>query len=129
MVWQTVTCKECGKTVTKQFKEFRVDRVVCSEECRRARDIKAMRKAYKKRKENKEKTTLECPYCHKEFIKDIKHIKYCSDACRLNYYRKNGKYNNKPKSNQQQIADLNKKAKEMGMSYGQYVAYLKDKFT
>jgi len=80
--------------------------------------------------------TRTCPVCGKEFIIKGKR-KYCSEECSekvcsqrkktwgKEYYRKPGRINAKQEGAQKRessLQELARKAREAGMTYGQYVA-------
>lgn len=112
MVTQTVHCQVCGKTVTKEFKIYRHDRVVCSEECRKLKDKQLYHEWYLK---NRPKDfTRTCPTCGKMFTRTNNGQIYCSAKCRGTKKKKA----DKPST----ITEINLKAKELGMSYGKYQA-------
>ena len=55
-----------------------------------------------------------CKICGKFFQSDFKNVKYCSDECK--------KATKKPDEKKLSAEELAVKAKQAGMSYGQYVA-------
>ena len=59
-----------------------------------------------------------CKICGKNFQSEVRNAKYCSDEC------KKTKYNEKPKEKKLSVAELAVKAKQAGMSYGQYVGLM-----
>lgn len=74
-----------------------------------------------------------CVACSKEFEKKVKHQVHCSEECsrtyRINYLREYRKRNQKvveilevkkPKPTMS-IEQINRLAKELGLSYGEYV--------
>ena len=76
-----------------------------------------------------------CEHCGKIFeVQDrvFKHTKYCCKQCqyeaqklnqRNRYYEKIKKFRLKEiRKKHEKLADINKKAKELGLSYGEYVA-------
>lgn len=64
-----------------------------------------------------------CPICGVTFTQERKNQKYCCDEC-----RKVAKRNQSKKEERKvkigQIAILNRRAMELGMSYGKYVAMI-----
>ena len=123
MVMQTVTCEYCKQTVTKEFKTFRTNRRFCSEECSIKFHNEQSNAIRKKQRESERQLTGKCLNCGKEFVKSKPYQLYCNPKCRgLTSYKK------RKGGNKQEIIDINKKAKELGMSYGQYVALQYTKF-
>ncbi len=80
--------------------------------------------------------TLICRYseCRKEFIPEKKGIKYCCVECRTIATRIRIRENEKKKreekakiSKRLTVADVERKARKLGMHYGQYVAMMESK--
>lgn len=67
---------------------------------------------------------IKCECCGKEFIRKSKQ-KYCSLNCKE--WMMHGKKKEKPKEPKQvkTFVEINREAKELGMSYGKYVAMKK----
>jgi len=63
--------------------------------------------------------TRVCRNCGKTFITNTQGRFYCNDDCRIqaNYIRQHTGF----PSNSKEIAELNQKAREKGLSYGEYV--------
>lgn len=77
--------------------------------------------------------TSKCPVCGKEFSYDTRRHKiYCSSDCRLKFYDEQKKKSNqeqskrkkKKKSNMKSIQQIAVEARNAGMSYGEYVAFM-----
>ena len=78
------------------------------------------------------KDTRKCAICGKEFMTIVYNSKYCSDACKEEGRRINQKdywerqHANKGAEKREKkpvpLWKIDAKAKEMGLSYGQYVA-------
>lgn len=76
--------------------------------------------------------TKTCPICGKEFLTKIKKTKYCSEECRREKERRRAiKQWEEKKAEQQkkkkekhipQLDELNRRAREAGMTYGKYMA-------
>ena len=71
-------------------------------------------------------TTIVCKVCGKEFERKTSAQKYCSEKCRNDaYYEKyKSPYNKKEEKKIPSLIEMNRLAKEQGMTYGQYVATL-----
>lgn len=77
-----------------------------------------------------------CELCGGKFPAARRSVKYCSDVCRKEAYRRSAAertkspYNDKTERKPDRIAEINKLAREAGLSYGQYVAqlYLKEQW-
>lgn len=75
-----------------------------------------------------------CKYylCSKEFVQEHKNQLYCCPECRTianrersaEYDRERRAAKRREKTKKVTLRDINKKAKEHGMSYGQYVAMM-----
>lgn len=70
-----------------------------------------------------------CRHCGKEFVPQHQNCVYCSDECKREHYREYQRdYRQVYKSGTRSLprgrtlAEISKKAKARGMSYGQYVA-------
>lgn len=76
-----------------------------------------------------------CECCGESFPASRRSVKYCSDPCRKEAARKQAAerskspYNDKPEKKPDRIVEINRLAREEGLSYGRYVAreYLKNK--
>ncbi len=88
-------CAMCGNN----FETNKLNQKVCSAECKRMGNIIRNRE-YRKRMSNasKKKTTppkkkaqrtLECYACGKSFERSFANEKFCSDECRLKYFKVN----------------------------------------
>ncbi len=70
-----------------------------------------------------------CKYCGKEFDATKSKRLYCSDKCKKSFWkkkdikRKHGVHMEKPNA---AVVDIAVKAREAGMTYGQYVAKMGD---
>lgn len=68
-----------------------------------------------------------CKFCGKEYIVNINNRLYCSVECqrknanilRKEYHKRTKK---KKPENMRTIAEINRKASELGLNYGEYVA-------
>jgi hypothetical protein len=102
----TKTCKNCGNIFTTEKNAAQY----CSKKCRRQHN-------YKKNKQIEYK----CSLCGKTFTANRK-TKYCSTICRL---RANGRIKGivtKTEKPVKSLAEINKAARALNMSYGQYMA-------
>lgn len=66
-----------------------------------------------------------CPYCGKKFWKSSPNKQYCCDAHGVLYRKKQAKEEaaeREKKKPSESIADISKKARAAGLSYGQYMA-------
>lgn len=111
-------CVICGKT----FQSYRPNAMTCSYECRKemikrnhAEKVKRLEYTFRK----------VCPTCGNEFMGRTSSQIYCSDECRFKGALKK-RTAPKPKRTMDKIREIAKKASDMEMSYGEYVArYLK----
>ncbi len=100
-----IECPYCRK----KFKTVKNAQKYCSEKCQRAFNTKGMQKAFT------------CSWCGVLFDAERRR-KYCSELCRL---KANGRRQTVPKAPQKIVlsaAQINKLARECGLTYGQYVA-------
>jgi len=121
-------CTECGKTFIANV----ANRKTCSDACSEIRKKKYAEKVYaKKRAATLERIGMRiCVTCCKEFTTNNPAKVCCSPECQRVRDRKLTKQNRmstklreqKIKSSEKDIIDINAKAKAMGLSYGQYVA-------
>lgn len=68
-----------------------------------------------------------CELCGTEFLTNYAQKRYCSDACRAEAKRTQSlhyKEQKKKKKKESSFVEINRKAREAGMSYGKYVAML-----
>ena len=123
------TCTECGKTFLTHIKV----KLTCSEECANMRRRKyAIERNAKARAATIERNGIRiCLICGNEFAPSHANKVCCSPECQKKRERELVNASNrsiqqkrakKVKSSEQQINDINAKAKAMGLSYGQYVA-------
>lgn len=115
-------------------------RVVCGAECKKIRD-KQTTMAWQREHKQKQKKLYEltCAVCGKTMVTNKPNKKACSDECKKIYSKKAQKeaderhkqkqkemleeQKNKPKAHG--LARFNEEARAMGMTYGQYDAYLR----
>lgn len=127
-------CSECGKP----FIATVASKLTCSKECSEIRRLKRVEeKNTRAREATKARIGIKiCATCGKNFSPNHSSKVCCSTECQRIRERKmvreslkSARQNstNKPKSTEKQIIDINAKAKEMGMTYGQYVAYIEGK--
>ena len=126
-------CTECGKIFAVNVP----NRKTCSEECAEIRRRKYIDELNAKSREaTRERLgTRLCVTCGREFAPDRPARVCCSPGCQKVRDRELVKASLKKtkereraiKNSEKQIVDINAKAKEMGMSYGQYVAYIEGK--
>ena len=77
----------------------------------------------------------QCECCGEKFPASRRSVKYCSDTCRKRQAAERNKssYNDRQEKKSEKkpdrIVEINRLAREAGLSYGQYVAreYLKNK--
>ncbi|MBR5584096.1 MAG: hypothetical protein IKW21_06170 [Lachnospiraceae bacterium] len=127
------TCVECGKV----FITNKGNRLTCSKECAALRvKLYTETKYAKARAATRERIgTKICLICGKEFSPNQPAKVCCSPECQRERDRERVRASNKSiqqrnkkiKSSEKQINDINAKAKAMGMTYGQYVAYIEGK--
>ena len=115
----TKICKCCGKP----FETDKNSQGLCSQECR-IESIKTKQKEYHMRKRLSQ--TQICDYCGKEFHNGRRR-QYCSNECRL---AANGRgdikqYEIKKIKPKLSIGEVNKLAREEGLTYGEYCAKYK----
>lgn len=140
-------CGKCGKAFEVDDKDrYERKRKYCGIECAEA--VKSERiRAYSKAHRKPPKSVI-CAICGKSFLTSRPHQVTCSPECnyerskalaRESAHKKTKKYlaelaamrepEPKPQPREQkrveQIPDFNEKAREMGLSYGQYDAYLR----
>lgn len=126
-------CPVCGKS----FETIRSNKIACSPACAGVRKKQYdQRVCAKARAATRERLgTRICVQCGKEFEPNHPAKVTCSPMCQKKRDREITRscgYTKKKKikkdaSNSKQIIDINAKAKEMGMTYGQYVAYMEGK--
>ena len=123
-------CIVCGKPYTSNIK----NKLTCSPECSEIR-----RKQYTKKvnAEARAATRLRlgtklCAVCGKEFEPNHPQKVCCSPECQIKRdrekvksFRKTAAKKPKPRDMHKEAVEINAKAREMGMSWGQYMAYLK----
>lgn len=122
------TCIECGKT----FLTHIASKKTCSDECANMRRrMYAIKRNAERREATRERIgTRICAICGKEFSPNQPAKVCCSPECQRERDRERIRVSNrsiqqrnkKVKSSEQQINDINAKAKALGLSYGQYVA-------
>ena len=127
-------CCICGmKFATKVS-----NKITCSKKCSEKRRRQYMDELNAKAREATRVRlgTKICATCGKEFAPNHPAKVCCSPGCqkerdreltRLYWNKKNSPVENKPVDKAQAIIDINTKAKAMGMTYGQYVAYVEGK--
>ena len=102
------TCKKCGKDISG------TDQKKYCAECA---------------KHPVQRRKRECPICGKELT--FSQIGYCSNKCRQTAtapvltYEESGMYIEEPPSRHHSISETARAAREHGMSYGEYIRYLK----
>ena len=84
-------CPECGETVEQRERGAGRWRRFCSDRCR----VKYNQRKIKERRAAKGRLSQVCPNCGKEFQPEWKtgSRKYCSDACRIEWWREYHKAN------------------------------------
>ena len=105
-------CVICGKP----FTSARPDSKCCSRECKYE---KAKEYAKAERKVHKEKT---CPVCGTIFTASSPERKYCSMVCARRHANEVRREKRNPKVKDADIREIVRRANEMGVSYGEYVA-------
>lgn len=128
-------CKECGKKFTTEVpnKEFH------SEECYDVYRRRYMKEYNRKKSEEKKKEYGICIICGETFEKKTKAQKTCSEVCREEKHNRDAKVRNERRKERRKetrakerkrkkkglsgLAEDNKKAREMGLSYGYYKAW------
>ena len=112
MIYHKV-CKYCDKSFSAQNRS----REYCSDTCRGRAHYHYQRKVPEKRS---------CPSCKKEFMQKTVVQIYCSRNCQNMHYREVVKQESKEKAKKEvkigSLADVNNKARAIGMTYGQYMA-------
>ena len=122
-------CKWCSKSFTPEHWSS----VYCSEECHTAARQKQIKENNKRAYEkNKIKAvTKRCLVCHHRFSTNRSDIVTCSPYCQeirrkeqQKAYRQNKRVEAKKKK-PVSIAEFNRRAREMGMTYGEYELHLR----
>ncbi len=122
-------CSECGRPYISNV----ASKLTCSKECSEIRRLRRVEeKNARARAATRERLGVKiCATCGKEFSPNHPSKVCCSPVCQRERERKMAREGwasfkqtkaKKPKTSEQQIIDINAKAKAMGMSYGQYVA-------
>jgi hypothetical protein len=120
-------CRICGKLFNANVS----NRKTCSQECAdiRRRQYIDEQNARARAATRERLGTKICAICGKEFAPNHPAKMCCSPECQRerdrDLVRSKRKYKGtkqKNKSSEEQIIDINAKAKAMGLSYGQYVA-------
>ena len=133
-----VKCKICGK----EFEARTANSTMCSAECRRTNHNRMCVEAQRKRRQIKKERIAagleapiprkkperrwikpiykprKCEMCGKEYRPEHPRQKYCSEGCRYPH-RSIKEESKKPMST---LAEINAKARSLGMHYGDYVA-------
>lgn len=81
--------------------------------------------SYKESGENRRFGLVRCPYCGQEFWKNSPNKQYCCDQHGVLYRKKQAKEafaERAAKKPAESIADISKKARAAGLTYGQYMA-------
>lgn len=130
-------CKECGKKFTTEVP----NKEVHSEECYEAYRRRYMKEYNRKKSTVKKKEYGICIICGETFEKKTKAQKTCSEVCREEKQRRDAKERNERNKERKRekrakererkrkkkglsgLAEDNKKAREMGLSYGYYKAW------
>lgn len=129
-------CKWCGK-------EFKAagPRIYCSRICANLAELEKRKERYKKKhsklpvfkdKPEEERKRI-CQHCGKEFVAEYAVQRYCTTACqkaanneqryaRKSAYRQETKKVRRKGRHESHIAEINARAREMGMTYGQWQA-------
>lgn len=110
-------CKCCGKT----FEPNSASRLYCSQECYNVVNRE------RARKKNAILVEKKCAYCGKPFIKTANSRKvYCDPKCKskMNHSVKMEKKRKKP-NKVKSLAEFQREARMLNMSYGQYDTYLR----
>lgn len=127
-------CIECGRPFIANV----ASKKTCSKACSEARRLKKVEeKNARARAATLERIGVKiCATCGKEFSPNHPSKVCCSPECQKIREREMAKASwkssklvaqKKPVSAEKEIIDINAKAKEMGMTYGQYVAYMEGK--
>lgn len=121
-------CKHCGRLFVPEHYNIRL----CSEECRAAARKISVDRSNAKAREAKKVNPIQkrCLVCHHKFRTNRSDVVTCSPHCqRIRNLEKMKEYAEKQRIEKKQkpmsIAEFNRKAREMGMSYGQYDLYLR----
>lgn len=129
-------CRVCGNPIPYIMGSAKV----CSEECRKERQRQYKREVCKRKREQTRMIlgTKKCSVCGKQFEPQNRRQVTCGSECQkirendlmAAWRAKNTKSAKKPrekkpeKKKPETLAQINKKARECGMTYGQYMAYL-----
>ena len=119
------TCAVCGKEFTRNGKILTCS-MECAEEYR-----KRYNRTYIRNNRGAEKLkTMKCPVCGKEFKQIRGNQIVCSSICRKKRTKemerkgRTGTVKKRTKQVRKSLIDIEKEAKEAGMSYGKYVAMI-----
>lgn len=128
-------CIICGKSLAMKHGL----RVVCSAECKKIRDRQTSMAWQREHRKPRKEFEFVCAICGNTFITNKPNKKTCSAECKKIYSKKAQKeaeerhrqkqkemleeQKNKPKK--KSLAGFNEEARAIGMTYGQYDAYLR----
>jgi hypothetical protein len=130
---EEIICKHCGKLYKPTHRNYKY----CGEECSYSAKKIQIKENNKRARENKKVQAIEkrCLVCHHKFSTNRSDVVTCSPYCQRirtieqqKKYREIKKEKEKKKAKQQKplsIAEFDRKAREMGMTYGQYDLYLR----
>lgn len=104
-------CVICGKP----FTSARPDSKCCSRECK-------YEKAKQYARAHKTEMKKTCPECGKTFVTTNPDRKYCSFECGRQHANEVRREKRNPKVKDADIREIVRRANEMGVSYGEYVA-------
>lgn len=113
----TKECVICGKTFISKYAKTKG----CSEACRKRYNIEYVKKKYKEKR-----TIKKCVMCGKEFEATPKKI-YCSIDCQKSFVKPVAVKEKKRKKEFVSLAEMQRRARELGMSYGKYVVEMEKK--
>lgn len=103
-------CECCGKSFVVSGKSLK--KKYCSDRCRHKANY---------RYEKKPLAEIVCLNCGKTFMQTKIKQKYCCNACqRIHYYNRAKQFKAEPKKPVSDLSEINRKARAVGMSYGQY---------
>ena len=121
-------CIICGKEFARDGK-----RLTCSPKCAREAKRRYSKKYLQEKRGAEELKVVKCPICGKEFKQIRGNQIVCSSECRKKRTRQLAKENKKTekkkrtKTVRKSLIEIEKEAKEAGMSYGKYVALMEKK--
>lgn len=115
-IGKTATCPICGNDFVKKIARQKY----CSTKCS---DVVKFEKLQEQRKSTRQTST--CPVCGKKFVPNSESQVCCSRSCGVKFRAVKAQSASAGKTNLNKgIEELDKEAKQCGLSYGKYIAML-----